>query len=98
MSYVRTQLPAEDLYCDSTETITNITVNVTDPVTGSHQYICGQPRPLDNNEKSYTCTFQVDRSQYWRPLHLTIAVMNSIGFSPFSDPMTVTGASNGTQL
>ena len=70
-------------------------MNVTDPVTGSHQYICDRPRPLHNDERSYACTFQVDRSQLWRPLYISIAVMNSIGFSPFSDHMIVTGASNG---
>ena len=93
--YLHMQLPAENLHCASNETITNITVNVTDPVTGSHQYICDQHRPLDDNERSYTCTFQIKPYQFWRPFTIAIAVNNSIGFSPYSDHMIAAGASNG---
>ena len=96
--FVSSQLPAENLHCDSTETINNITVNVTDPVTGSHQYICDHPRPLHNDERSYTCIFQVEPYQFWRPFTVAVAVNNFIGPSPYSDHMIATGASNDNYI
>ena len=71
-------------------------MNVTNHVGRSYQHICDQPGDLHNDEGSYKCTFQVERSEFWRPFSITISVNNSIGSSPFSDHMIVRGANNGT--
>ena len=73
-------------------------MNVTDAVTGSHQYTYDQPTLLhtnDSDERSYTFTFQVEQDHFWRPFIVTIAVNNSIGSSPYSDHMIAIGATNG---
>ena len=91
-------MPPEDLHC---EVIHGIRVNVTDAVTGSHQYFYDQPTLLhanDSDERSYKFTFQVEHDQFFRPLHIIIAVMNSIAFSPFSDHIILTGISNGNVI
>ena len=89
-----TQLPAESLYCDSTDVINSVTVNVSEPVNGSHQHInCSILSHTD--EGSYKCIFQVDHHQFWRPFNITISVNNSVGSSPFTDHMTVRGVNNG---
>ena len=91
-----TQLPAESLYCDSTDVINSITVHVTEPVNGSHQYIYDQPILSHNDEQGiYNFTFQVDHHQYWRPFNITMSVNNSVGTSPFTDHITVGGIDNG---
>ena len=92
------QLPAEDSYCDSTDVINSITVNVTDHVDGSHQYIYNQPEVLRTDEGNYKLTFQVKYHQFWRPFNVTISVNNSVGSSPFSDHMIVRGANNGNVI
>ena len=86
------------MYCDSTDVIKSITVNVTDPVDGSYQYIYDQSRVVHTNEGNYKFTFQVEHHQFWRPFNITISVNNSVGSSPFSDHMTVRGANNGSLL
>ena len=86
------------MYCDSTDVINSIAVNVTDPVGRSYQRIYDQPRVLHNDEGSYKFTFQVEHSEFWRPFNITISVNNSIGSSPFSDHMIVRGANNGTVI
>ena len=76
-------------------------MNVTDAVTGSHQYTYDQPTLLhtnDSDERCYKFTFQVEHDKFFRPLHIIIAVMNSIAFSPFSDHMILTGISNGNVI
>ena len=75
-------------------------MNVTDPINGSHQYTYDrdqlQSRLLSTDEGSYNFTFQVEHYQFWRPLYITVAVNNSIGSSPFSDRMIISGVNNGT--
>lgn len=90
-------MPSEDLYCDSNDIINSISVNVTDPINGSHQYDCtlDHSKILHTDNRSYHFTFQVEHYQFWRPFNIAIAVNNSIGSSPFSDYMIVRGANNG---
>ena len=93
-----TQLPAEDLYCDSTDVINSITVNVTDHVNGSYQYINNQPKILHTDEGNYNFTFQVGHHQSRGPLNITISVNNSVGSSPFSNHMIVREINNGNVI
>ena len=105
MDYIFVQLPAENLYCDSTDIINSITVNVADhingshdPINGSRQYTYDQPTILRTDDDSYEFRFTVEHYQFWRPFSITIAVNNSIGPSPFSDHMMIRGANNGTVI
>ena len=94
-----TQLPAEDLYCDSTDVINGIIVNVTDHVGESYQYTYNQSGISPTNERNYNFTFQdLKYHQFWRPFNITISVNNSVGFSLFSDHMIVRGANNGNVI
>ena len=86
------------MYCDSTDVINGIIVNITDHVGESYQHIYNQSGISCTDEGTYNFTFQVKYHQFWRPFNITISVNNSVGFSPFSDHMIVRGANNGNVI
>jgi len=90
-----TQLPpVESQYCDSPEK----GVRVLAMIDHDDSYQIGPISPTHHDSGEYTMTIRVNHTNTWKPFNISIAAINSVGPSIFSDPVTVRGPINGKSV